>query len=302
MAAVPTILRRTTASRPTTLPWADSLAAIGPGAVPALIEGLDDPRDGPRWTAAAALGKIGPEANAAVPRLSRMTTSAQTADRVVAAAALWRIARDRGVLPVLISSIGRAEARDRGERYAALDALGEIGPAATEAVPALIHQLSLVSETHAYQVVRVLAQIGPDAATAVEPLERISAHSSDGSLRLAAAEALWRITRGEEGVDALIKELQGDPRDTRRTTALATLSQFGPEAAPAVPAIVELLRSDPSTLGASAAVLRRIGPPADSALPVLIEFFKDDDLINKDEVAAAIRAIDPEAARGLGIR
>ncbi|WP_197491324.1 HEAT repeat domain-containing protein [Planctomyces sp. SH-PL62] len=300
VAAVPAMLRRSTAASPAMLPWAVSLASIGPGAVPALIEGLDDPVDGIRWTAAAALGRIGPKAGVAVPKLSRMSTSARAADRVVAALACWRIAQDRRIIPVLLSSAGMTDPRDLALRYAALDALAEIGPSAAEAVPTLSQQLSAENDSALYKVVRVLGRIGPAAAEAVEPLQRISAHSGEDMLRAHANEAIWRITGGEKGIEALVKELQGGS-EYARSSALGALSPMGPGAAAAAPAIAEVLRRDPSD-GLAAAVLRNIGPPARSTLPILIEVFKGDLPLDKSEVAAAIRAIDPETAKSLGIR
>lgn len=298
--AVPAMLRRATAASPAMLPWDVSLASVGPGAVPFLIAGLDDPDDGIRWTAAAALGKLGAAAGDAVPRLSRMSTSDRTADRVVASLALWHIARDDRVVPILAASAGKTGPRDRGERYAALDALAEIGPAAAEAVPTLRAQLSAEKDSAITKVVRVLGRIGPAAAGAVDQLERISAHSREDMLRAHANEAIWRITGGEKGVDALIKEVRGGTAYAR-SSALGALSAMGPGAAAAAPAIAEALRRDPSE-GLAAGVLRDIGPPARSALPILVEVFTGDALLDRTEVAAAIRAIDPATAASLGIR
>lgn len=300
LAALPAMLRRSTAASPGVIPWAVSLASIGPGGVPTLIEGLDDPDEGVRWTAAAALGKLGAAARDAVPRLYRMSTSGRSADRVVASLALWRIARDGRVVPILVGSAGKTDPRDQDERYAALDALAEIGPAAAEAVPTLRAQLSAENDSAITKVVQVLGLIGPAAAEALEQLERISAHSGGDRLRAKANEAIWRITGGEKGIEALIKEVRGGT-EYARGSALGALSSMGPKAAAAAPAIAEALRRDPS-VGLAAAVLRNIGPPARSTLPILIEIFKGDALLDRTEVAAAIRAIDPETAASLGIR
>lgn len=299
--AVPSILHLPNPARAGgDLSLAIPMAAIGPGAVPSLIDGLDDAGDGPRWTAAAALGKIGPEADAAVPMLTRLLTSALSGDRLVAAVALWRIARDVRVVPILVEIVRDADG-DPVERYAALEALDEIGPAATEAVPALVHQFAVVSETNAHKVVQVLGRIGPGAAEAVATLESISTESKDGSLRTEADLTLWRITRGVKGLGALAKELQSESHLTRGS-ALTALSRIGPEAASAVPAIAELLRSDPVNFSTAVAALREVGPPASAILPILIEIFKEDALFDKTQVAGTIRAIDPEAAASLGIR
>ena len=170
-----------------------------------------------------------------------MSTSARVTDRVIAAAALWRITRDGRVIPALVEAARPADGHDLGDRYAALDALGEIGPAAAEAVPALTDLLGAEDVSCTYQIAEALGRIGPAAAGAIAPLERISARHEDESLRTRADLALWRITRGEKGVGALIKELQAGT-DIARSLALATLSQIGREAGPAVPAIAELLR------------------------------------------------------------
>ncbi len=296
--AIPALLH---APGPRTAIFAIPAAAVGPDAVPALIAGLNDPGDGPRWTAAEALGRIGPEARAAVSGLTRMSTSARATDRVVAATALWRISRDGRVIPVLVEAARPAEGRGLGDRYAALDVLGEIGPAAGEAVPALIDQLAAESETNAYKVAEALGRIGPTAGAAIAPLERISAHSEDESLRTAADLALWRITRGEKGLAALIKELQGGT-DLAKSNALSTISQIGREAGPAVPAIADLLRDEHQDLIGVVATLGEIGPPAKSTLPLLIKIFNNEALLYKEHVAEAIRAIDPETAMNLGIR
>ncbi len=300
LAALPAMLRRSTAASPGVIPWAVSLASVGPGGVPILIEGLDDPDEGVRWTAAAALGELGAAAGDAVPKLSRMSTSDRAADRVVASLALWRIARDGRVVPILATSAGKTDPRDRNERYAALDALAEIGPPAAGAVPTLRAQLSAEKDPAITKVVQVLGLIGPAAAEAIDQLERMSAHSGEDMLRAHANEAIWRITGGEKGIEALIKEVRGGT-EYARSSALGTLSAMGPKAAAAAPAIAEALRRDP-TDGLAAAVLRDIGPPARPALPMLIEIFKGDLLLDKAGVAAAIRAIDPETARSLGIR
>lgn len=299
--AIPALLHAPGPVGPGSTTFAIPAAAVGPAAVPALIEGLNDPGDGPRRTAAEALGRIGPEARAAVPELIRMSTSARATDRVVAATALWRIARDGRVVPVLIEAARPADGRGLGDRYAALDALGEIGPAAGEAVPALINQLAAESETNAYKVAEALGRIGPAAGAAIAPLERISAHSEDESLRTAADLALWRITRGEKGLGALIKELQGGT-DLAKSNALTTISQIGREAGPAVPAIAELLRDEHQDLIGVVATLGEIGPSAKSTLPLLIDIFNNEALLYKERVAEAIRAIDPGTATSLGIR
>jgi HEAT repeat protein len=91
----------------------DALAELGPrakAAVPALIEALGNPSERIRWGAARALGRMGSDAWPAVPGLIKLL----------------------GEKPPVDSYFFHAAPRD-----AAVEALGEIGPAAKDAVPAL---------------------------------------------------------------------------------------------------------------------------------------------------------------------
>lgn len=81
----------------------DSLARIGPAAIPALIDALKDPNAEVRDRAAQALARMGPPARQAVPQL---IAALQDPD--------WKV------------------------RRSAARALGQIGPDAEKAVPALI--------------------------------------------------------------------------------------------------------------------------------------------------------------------
>ena len=85
---------------------ADALWRIGPAAVPALIERLQDPDAYVRFLAARSLAHLGPDAEAAVPELM--------------------VALD--------------DPEELVRRQAAR-ALGQIGPAAAEAIPMLINKL-----------------------------------------------------------------------------------------------------------------------------------------------------------------
>jgi hypothetical protein len=84
----------------------DALARIGESAVPSLVGLLDDPDRQLRIDALVALARIGPEAAAAVPRL---TTLVETDP-------------------------------DEGVRKNAVRTLGQIGPAAAKAIPELVEQ------------------------------------------------------------------------------------------------------------------------------------------------------------------
>ena len=162
-------------------------------------------------------------------------------------------------------------------RIAAAHALGQIGPGAREAVPALARALGVegrkrLSEEQLPEKVeaaRALGQIGPGAQGAVPAL--VGALGADHSvLREAAARALGQIGPGaQEAVPALVAATGGDshaasPRgDVARLEAVRALGQIGPAAHGAVPALERLAASgDPAELrDAAAQAIKRIASP-----------------------------------------
>ncbi len=105
-------------------------------AVPALIENLtSDPNDG---FAADALGRIGPQAAAAVEPVTKLLRDKGGEIRVGVADALWRIRRDDASLQPLIETLGSDHP---WTPQSAAIALGNIGPNAKAAVPALTELL-----------------------------------------------------------------------------------------------------------------------------------------------------------------
>jgi HEAT repeat protein len=89
------------------------LAPRGQSAVPAVIEGLEDPDRWTRWSATVTLGKIGPAAKSAVPRLIARLSGGRPARQL-----MW-------------------PSDERESISAAVQALGQIGPAAAAAIPRL---------------------------------------------------------------------------------------------------------------------------------------------------------------------
>jgi HEAT repeat protein len=115
--------------------WA--LGKIGQGAkaaIPALIETAK--MDKEHGLAAEALGRIGAEAKAAVPTLVAMLDQSPAQARIRIALAHWRITgHEETAVKVLTAALTGEQSADR---CAAADALGEMGPKAKAAVPALI--------------------------------------------------------------------------------------------------------------------------------------------------------------------
>ncbi|HEV3263845.1 MAG TPA: HEAT repeat domain-containing protein [Gemmataceae bacterium] len=104
--------------------------------VGALVDSLHSDVDVVRFHAAIALGDLGPAGGPAVPGLIRAALwDEDPAVRLVAAMALWKIDRKGPlVVPALVRALDDA---NELVCWIAAECLGQIGPAAREAVPAL---------------------------------------------------------------------------------------------------------------------------------------------------------------------
>ncbi len=120
-----------------------ALATIGPdakAAVPALVKELNDEDPRVRRTACYALGKIGPAAADALPELQKNLTSD---DKLLKLVSLWAMLRikvgDQVIEKMAIQPLIKAlEETDHDlVKIEAASALGDIGPMAAEAIPAL---------------------------------------------------------------------------------------------------------------------------------------------------------------------
>jgi HEAT repeat protein len=135
-----------------------------------------------RFHAAVALGNLGRKARLAVPALIHTALwDEDLAVRVEAAVSLWKIERSGPLaIPVLIEAL---EADNEMICWMAADALGQIGPEAREAVPALrqaLHRdfkVSLIKKG----VLLALERIDPQA-TAAERSASMTSSSAAGPM------------------------------------------------------------------------------------------------------------------------
>jgi HEAT repeat protein len=73
------------------------------GAAPDLAKALKDTDVDVRSQVAQTLGRIGPEAEVAVPALQKALADSNESVRIDAALALWQIARAREAIPALLA-------------------------------------------------------------------------------------------------------------------------------------------------------------------------------------------------------
>jgi len=121
---------------------------------------------------------------------------------------------------------------DRTKRHDAANALGQTGPAAKAAVPALTEALKDTDEIVRARAAEALGMIGPDAGSAAPALIEVMKKDSYGTARSWAAGALAGIGMGAKGasVPALMEALTD--KDISRSAA-AALDKMGEGAAAA---------------------------------------------------------------------
>jgi HEAT repeat protein len=181
----------------------DAIAALGPAAVPRLVDVLKHTKL--RAQVAYALGQIGPPAAPATGDLVKLLSSSDT--KTVTEAAV---------------------------------ALAKIGPAAAASVPALTAALKQTDCPNPHAIAYALGKMGP-AAAAAKPDLMILLGSKDQSVAVVAAWALTRIDpqsseTATKVVPTLIAGLS-DPRPESRQMAAETLGGLKSAAKAAIPAL-----------------------------------------------------------------
>src|SRR5262245_19293553 len=181
----------------------DAVAALGPAAVPRLIDALKHTKL--RAQVAYALGQIGPPAEPATGELATLLSSNDS--RTVTEAAV---------------------------------ALAKIGPAASASVPALSAALKQTECPNPHAIAYALGKMGP-AAAAAKPDLMNQLGSKDQSVAVVAAWALTRVDpQSSDTANKVVPVLiagHGDPRAESRQMAAETLGGLKSAAKAAIPAL-----------------------------------------------------------------
>ncbi len=181
----------------------------------------------------------------------------------------------------------------------AIGALRGIGPGAKGAVGALVKHLPVGDETDRDGVIDAIAAIGPDAKAALLDIQKLSGRRWD---KERVAKALWKIGDADSAAEMLVGILQKNEGFTDR--AIEVLGEMGPAAAKAVPALAVLADTDAKGMSEhnreqAIVALGKIGPAARLAIPMLIKALKTKDRAMYGEVsacaAAALGKIGPDA-------
>jgi HEAT repeat protein len=242
-----------------TMPAAEALARIGPEAVPALLEAVKAP--GLRGQALVALERMGPRARAALPALRVLLGEEDKRLKAGAASALLHVG-DAPEAPLRVLAALLADP-DRETRRSAVEALERS-----------------VGGSGERPVTRTLAL----PREAVKPLLELL---KDQDLRGPAGRVLGRM--GDARKDALPELIarceNGD------SAARSILLELGPDAAPAVPALLRSVDPKAADVYQTYTKLGRIGPAARDAVPVLLAAVRDPHNPGRGEALVALAGI-----------
>lgn len=302
------------------VPATEALLGFSPddSIIPRLIELLK--KEESRSSAAALLQHLGVKAAPAVPALLDALKGSDAEERRTFGEALGSIGKP--AIAGLLKVVDDAE-QDEAVRAAALQALGQMGPAGhdaasalekylkddskplqrqaaitlaqlgsdTDIVPVLLEALQDKDRQVAYMAQGALLTLGPRAASAFDRLAAIL-HGGDRQQQYTALNLLVAVQPSvDKTLPVLLPLLRNDADPNFRNTAAMHLGQFG---SGAVPALVQALNapsmSKPDVLWA----LQAIGPDAGPAVPNLVELLQDKDRAAATRAAQALAAIDPK--------
>jgi HEAT repeat protein len=286
-----------------------AISEMGPRAFPHMIEALDA-EEPFVWVMMRGFVRH-PEA--AIPALCEALRKGDVPTRRNAAFVLFHISwRARKALPVLerqaLGPLTEAiNDKDQLVRSQAIETLGRMEERAKPALDKIIAALEQPDPPFA-AIANAAAQIGPQVKhldALFDGAQRMHDKATSTNDRESSTGRFGRAISavGEKGLDRIIRAL-GDRREAVRQTALYALFELGPEAAPAVPAVIEMLNKEPL----APQVLGAIGPKAKAAVPHLIRHLEKDDWANPRSVrvimhhspsADALAAIGPAALPAL---
>jgi HEAT repeat protein len=229
----------------------------------ALTLAVKDQDNTVRWMALTGLARMGSIAGTAVPFLIELMDDKAPGIRSAAIRALGNIGPDAArAAPALLTRLFHPV--DYGEYLEAATALSEIGPI-------ILPLLESEMNRHATAVLTVLRDMGP----AGTPLILKALEIPDKAVQKEAIKVAG--TRGAEVVSAvpLIAKALDDPDTEIRQVALYALKDLGPLAQAAIPALREkLANKDDWVVCDSALALGAIGASARTAVPQLLQIMR----------------------------
>jgi HEAT repeat protein len=292
----------------------------GVRAVPGLIEDLQSQDRQAQMLAAEGLRQVGLPAQAAVPALVELATSAGRSSLHSEAAGALPTIDLSAARRVMVHYLPKLQDPDPQIRRDAASVLGALGPVARPAVQALLGVLDDSDTVVRERTVRALGAIGLPAGKVMGGLLK-ALHDPEWTVRYAAVTqfsfsgfsspesltALQDLTKdsnqtvarlAQSAVASAERQLKASTyilmlnQETNRTYTLLQLAKLGPRAGDTVSGIASILTSEqPIERYLAACALEEIGLSAKEAAPALQQALHDTDPIVREAVAQAIESI-----------
>ncbi len=234
-----------------------------PGAVRAeanaLLDALGDASQVVRFAAAQALGAQPLRVeDDAVTRLMPMVASD---DGYVRGFAVWSLGELGPAAEPAVPALMQALREEDQRRGVAAQALAKLGPAALGAAPALVDVLACADARRRWNAAIALGRLGPGAA-AHAPALVTALRDGDARVRAQAALALGRLRSRDAATVVALGQALGDESEEARAHAARALGFLGSAARPAVARLNGALRDDDARVRREARkALRRIQQP-----------------------------------------
>ncbi len=230
-----------------------------------------------RLNAALRVGKLAQNLTVAVRELTGLLRDSQQTVRTAAAETLGQIGPPARLAYPALREAAQGDDTERVRKTAA-EAMKKIGP---PTINDLLPALELLKDNDPgirSAAIQVLRLIGPDAQGSVLTLREML-KDRDPGVRVSAAQALWVLEKQKELV---LDELKAGLKDTEvhvRARAALALAEMRADAKDAVPALAEALRdSNPQVRFKAAFALSAIGKTANAKVPELLSALKDSDV------------------------
>lgn len=279
-----------------------SLHGIGPGVAPMVAESiveamtkLIETESGLRRRLATyALINLGSKAKTAVPALVEELDDEEFQSQLVAMQALTTIGADaKPAVEKLLTMIEIGNVSVRG--HAAV-CLGAIGPVEDhDVLKAIVQCLDDPNQVVRERAMIGLGMMGKNAATALPQVEKAM---SDNSFHAKPEAALtyWRITGKSDNAVQQLGKLLNDP--THELLSMQKLGEMGPAAKESVPALLTKLKSDDVSVQIEACeALGKIGLDTSDVRTALEELTAQDDAELAGMARTAIKRLDEQADR-----
>ncbi|MGE0082986.1 MAG: HEAT repeat domain-containing protein [Desulfococcaceae bacterium] len=226
--------------------------SVAESAIPNLVKLVSDSSSQIRNAASDALEKIDPQwtaglhARKIIPDLIRMLKNSDRDIQMSAARMMGKMGENAEMaVPELINLI---ESDDGGMRRIGTDTLVQIG---ASAIPRLIRRLENASEDLSRIILDIAEQISPlwkkeeNAKNEIRRYIRMMTEE-DGNARRSAVRILGLI--GPESEEIISQLIQAISDNNMRRSAIALLEKMGTEARPAMPRLLDTLAENDSTV------------------------------------------------------